>query len=115
MKNEQALERYRDAEDQYKEAKRIVAEISKLTADISRCLKTEPYLLTFSGFGIDMPLRPGFAGEQLVCAPGQWPTEQDLAEAVSRLYKTEKALRHDWENLSPEEKKLVEPPPQSSK
>ena len=113
MKNRQELERYREALDQYKEAKGIVSEISKLTADVSNCLNTEPYRLTISGFGMDMPLNPGIAGEHLVCRPGQWPSEQNLSEAVNRLYKTEKAARHAWEMLSPEEKKLVEPPPAS--
>ena len=113
MKNREGLECYREAHDQYKEAKGIVSEISKLTADVSNCLNTEPYRLTISGFGMDMPLKPGFAGEQLVCSPGQWPNEQNLAEAVNRLYKTEKALHKAWASLSPEEKKLVEPPPAS--
>jgi hypothetical protein len=113
MKNRAELERYRESLDQYKEAKAIVREISKLTADVSNCLNTEPYRLTISGFGMDMPLKPGFAGEQLVCAPGKWPSEQNLAEAVNRLYKAEKSARHAWEQLSPEEKKLVEPPPAS--
>jgi hypothetical protein len=115
MENREALGRYREAHDQYKEAKRIVSEISKLTADVSNCLNTEPYRLTLSGFGVDMPLKPGFAGEQLVCGPGQWPTEQNLAEAINRLYKTEKALSKAWATLSPKEKKLVEPPPAASK
>jgi len=113
MKNTEAIECYREAHDQYKEAKRIVSEISKLTADVSNCLNTEPYRLTISGFGLDMPLKPEFAGKQLVCAPGQWPTEQNLAEAVNRMYKTEKALRNAWMKLSAEEKKHVEPPPAS--
>jgi hypothetical protein len=111
MKNTEAIECYREALDEYKEAKKIVREISKLTAEVSNCLNTEPYRLTISGFGMDMPLKPGFAGEQLVCAPGQWPSEQNLAEAVNRLYKTEKALQKAWARLSPKEKEFVEPPP----
>ncbi|PPD58205.1 hypothetical protein [Dehalogenimonas etheniformans] len=113
MKNGQELQCYREALDDHKEAKRIISEISKLTAEVSNCLSTEPYRLTISGFGMDMPLKPEFAGKQLVCAPGQWPTEQNLAEAVNRQYKTEKALHKAWAKLSPEEKKQVEPPPAS--
>jgi hypothetical protein len=115
MKDTEAIEYYREAQDQYKEAKRIVSEISKLTADVSRCLETEPYVLTISGFGLDMPLSPEFKGKQLVCSPGQWPSEQTLAEAVNRLYKTEKVLQKAWARLSPQERELVEPPPEGSK
>ncbi|APV43502.1 hypothetical protein Dform_00139 [Dehalogenimonas formicexedens] len=115
MKNGQELQCYREALDDYQEAKKIVSEISKLTADVSNCLSTEPYRLTISGFGMDMPLKPEFAGKQLVCSPGQWPNEQNLAEAVTRLYKTEKALHKAWSSLSPEGKKQVEAPPGSLK
>ena len=115
MENEDRLECYRESLDDYKEAKRVLSEISKLTADVSNCLNTEPYRLTISGFGMDMPLKPGFAGEQLVCGPGQWPTEQNLAESVNRLYKTERAMQKAWASLSPEEKKQVEPPPGGSR
>jgi hypothetical protein len=108
MENEEKLERYRKAKIDYEEAKRVFKEISKIVADVSRCLETEPYVLTISGFGLDMPLSPEFKGKQLVCSPGQWPTEQDLAEALNRLYKTEKVFHKAWETLSPEEKKHAE-------
>ena len=113
MGERKALTEYKLRADEHAEAKRIMQNISKITADVSNCLNTEPYRLTISGFGMDMPLKPGFAGEQLVCEPGQWPTAANLAEAVNRLYRTEKAMRQAWEKLSPEEQRLVEPPPAS--
>ena len=113
MDERQALTDYKRRADEHAEAKLIMQNISKITADVSNCLTTEPYRLTISGFGMDMPLKPGFAGEQLVCEPEKWPTAANLAEAVNRLYRTEKAMRQAWEKLSPEEKKHVEPPPAS--
>jgi hypothetical protein len=111
MKESQALIDYKCRAEEYAKAKRIMKEISSITADVSNCLNTEPYRLTISGFGMDIPLSPGFAGKPLVCAPEQWPTAETLAETVNRLYRTENALRKAWDKLTPQEQMLVEPPP----
>jgi hypothetical protein len=111
MNNNEAVSCYQCLVEEYATAKRLVKDISSITADVSRCLTTEPYRLTISGMGMDIPLNPGFAGKQLVCSPEQWPTAETMAEAVSRLYKAEKALRQAFEKLSPEEKLTVGMPP----
>ena len=111
MSDNEAVVCYKALVEEFAEAQRLVKEISSITADVSRCLTTEPYRLTISGMGMDIPLSPGFAGKQLLCAPEQWPTAETMAEAVSRLYKAEKALRQAYDKLSPEEKSLVQAPP----
>ena len=78
MSDQNAVECYQILADEYTEAKRLVKEISSITADVSRCLTTEPYRLTISGMGMDIPLSLGFAGKQLLCAPEQWPTAETM-------------------------------------
>ena len=114
MSDQNAVECYQILADEYTEAKRLVKEISSITADVSRCLPTEPYRLTFSTFGMDIPLKPDFAGKPMVCSSDTWPTPETMAEAVSRLYKAETALRRAYEKLSPEEKHQVQAPPPKS-
>jgi len=111
MEDSKALIYYRRLAEEFAGAKQAVKTISDITAEVSRCLTTEPYRMTFSSTGMDIPLRPDFAGKPLVCSPETWPTAETLAEAVNRLYLKEKALRQAWANLSSEEQKLVEPPP----
>ncbi|KTB49248.1 hypothetical protein DEALK_01600 [Dehalogenimonas alkenigignens] len=107
------LDEYRDMTEEYVEAKQVLQGISDITASVARCLTTEPYRMTFSGSGMDLPLDPDFAGKPLVCASEQWPTTQMMSEAVTRLYRAEQSLRAAYEKLSPGEKHLVEPPPAS--
>jgi hypothetical protein len=83
VNDKEALSRYQGFVEEYQKAKRLVKDISNITADVSRCLTTEPYRLTISGMGMDIPLNPAFAGKQLVCAPEQWPTAETMAEAVN--------------------------------
>ena len=111
MNDKEAVSCYQCLVEEYEAAKQMVKDISNITADVSRCLTTEPYRMTFTSFGMDIPLKPDFAGKPLVCSPETWPTPESMSEAVSRLFKAEKALQHAWEKLSPEAKSLVTPPP----
>ncbi len=111
MNDSEAVDCYNALAEEHAAAKQMVKDISNITADVSRCLTTEPYRLTFSTFGMDIPLKPDFAGKPMVCSSETWPTPETMAEAVSRLYKAETALRRAYSKLSPEEKQLVQTPP----
>jgi hypothetical protein len=115
MSDSESLTNYKSLLEEYDKAKALVKEISDITSEVSRCLTTEPYRMTFSTFGMDVPLSPDFAGKPLLCSHNNWPTPESMSQAVNRLYRTEKALRQAFEKLTPDERVLVGPPPVSSK
>ncbi len=114
MNDCESVDRYNALVEEYAAAKQMVKDISNITADVSRCLTIEPYRLTFSITGMDIPLAPNFAGKPMVCSPETWPTPETMAEAVSRLYKAESKLRRAYEKLTPEEQQRVQAPPPKS-
>lgn len=113
---EDPIRKYSDATAELNSSYSKIRSLGEIIADVGWSLRNKPYGLMVSnlkpnlkvGFPPEVALREGVPSLNA----NNWPSAQDIAQALSDLRKARHQVDNLWGSLSATDKQLVSPPPE---
>ncbi len=108
--SEDPIRRYSDVTKEFNAAYSRVREYGSIIADVGRYLNNKPYDLGVSNTGVGLPPEMAMVEKECTLNASNWPSAEQIAEALASLYEKRKQVEVIWASLSSTDKALVNPP-----
>ena len=109
---EDPIRKYSDAIAELNSAYLKVRSLGEIIADVGHTLNNKPYELMVSNVKVGFPPEVAFREGIPSLNADNWPSAQDIAQALSDLHKARHQVDNLWHSLSASDKQIVSPPPE---
>jgi len=108
--SEDPIRRYSEAAQEFEQAFARISEIASIINQVRIQLDKEPHVFMISNVGTVFPEEISQAEDIFTLEAYEWPSSEDLAEAIVNLETKRKKLKEAWNALSDTDKTLVNEP-----
>ena len=107
---EDPIRKYSEANDELGKAKARIQKMRDTIAEVGQSL-LYPYEFMISNVKVGLPIEVAMGSAKHSLNADDWPSAQQIAEALANLHEKRKHLENAWHALSESDRKIVNPLP----
>ena len=107
---EDPIRKYSGANKEFNDAYMKIRKIGEIISDVGRHLNNRPHVFGMTGVGVNFPPEIGLAKPVFGLDANNWPSAQQIAEAILDLHEKRQKVRELYQSLSATDTSLINKP-----